>query len=59
MVGGYKSAVSKHAHRLGFELKWQVRFYDNIIHDDTGLQRVTKYIENNVKNWKDDTFFNE
>ena len=56
MVGGYKSAVSKHARRLGFEIKWQVRFWDNIISEDEGLQRVTSYIENNVKNWNDDQF---
>jgi putative transposase len=56
MVGGYKSAVSKHAHRLGYEMEWQVRFWDNIIRDDAAMQRVTAYIENNIKNWNDDEF---
>ena len=59
MVGGYKSAVSKHAHRLGYEMEWQARFWDNIIHNENELHDVTSYIENNVQNWKDDGFYAE
>ncbi len=28
IVGGYKSAVTKHANRIGFENGWQTRFHD-------------------------------
>jgi hypothetical protein len=31
IVRSYKSAVTKHAHRLGFDFAWQNRFYDHII----------------------------
>ncbi|MDI3521737.1 MAG: hypothetical protein PWR04_1725, partial [Anaerophaga sp.] len=56
IVGSYKSAVSKHAHRLGFQFQWQTRFYDNIIRDDKSFQKITSYITNNPKNWQEDKF---
>ena len=31
IVGSYKSAVTKHANRLGYPHQWQKLFYDNII----------------------------
>ncbi|MCB0846296.1 MAG: transposase, partial [Bacteroidetes bacterium] len=33
IMGSYKSAVTKHARRLGFEFEWQARFHDRIIRD--------------------------
>lgn len=33
IVGGYKSAVTKHANRLGLDFAWQTRFYDHVIRD--------------------------
>ncbi len=57
IIGSYKSAVSKHAHRLGFVFAWQERFYDNIIRDEKSFQTISKYIENNPANWIDDRFF--
>jgi putative transposase len=57
IIGSYKSAVSKHAHRLGFVFAWQERFYDNIIRDEESFQTISKYIANNPVNWKDDKFF--
>lgn len=56
IIGSYKSAVSKHAHRLGYEFKWKDRFHDSIIRDEIGLRNVRKYIENNVSNWGEDEF---
>lgn len=57
IIRSYKSAVSKHAHRLGFVFAWQERFYDNIIRDEESFQTISKYIANNPANWKDDKFF--
>ena len=54
----YKSAVTFHANRLGLENGWQPRFYDHIIRDDAEYQRISDYIVNNPKNWKDDKFYN-
>lgn len=56
IIGSYKSAVTKHANRLGFEFGWQTRFHDHIIRNDAEYQRINDYIESNVQNWKDDTF---
>jgi putative transposase len=56
VIGSYKSAVSKHAHRLGFEFDWQSRFDDRIIRDDQTFKTITNYILTNPKNWDKDRF---
>lgn len=56
IIGSYKSAVSKHAHRLDFRFDWQSRFHDRIIRDEEALLKARRYIENNVTNWNDDPF---
>lgn len=58
IMGSYKSAVTKHANRLGFENGWQTRFYDNIIRSYDDYQRISDYIRNNPANWKEDKFNN-
>lgn len=58
IIGSYKSAVTKHANRLGLKNGWQERFHDHIIRDDAEYQRISDYIINNPKNWEDDKFFN-
>lgn len=57
IIGSYKSAVTKHANRLGLEFGWQTRFHDHIIRNDDEFVRISNYIENNVQNWKDDKFY--
>ena len=59
IVGGYKSAVTKHANRLGFINGWQSSFHDHIIRNDAEYQRISDYIINNVAYWKDDKFYTE
>jgi REP element-mobilizing transposase RayT len=59
IIGAYKSAVSKHAHRLGYEFNWQPRFHDHIIRNENEYLRIATYIENNTKNWKNDKFNDE
>ena len=59
IIGSYKSAVTKHAHRLGFEFGWQTRFHDHIIRDDASFETITNYILNNPENWQEDKFFNK
>ena len=51
-----KSAVTKHAHRLGFAFEWQERFHDPIIRDDAGYQRILEYIKNNPAHCHEDGF---
>jgi len=57
IVGSYKSAVTKHAHRLGFAFAWQSRFYDNIIKNDKAYRNIVQYIEQNPERWEYDKFY--
>ena len=56
IVGGYKSAVTKHANRLGYKFAWQTRFHDHIIRDDAAFQRISNYIIRNPSQWGKDKF---
>ena len=57
IIGSYKSAVTKHARRLGFEFGWQSRMWDNIIFDNESFVCISAYIQTNPLNWKDDKFY--
>ncbi|MCR9016961.1 transposase [Aquiflexum gelatinilyticum] len=57
ILRSYKSAVTKHANRLGFEFGWQSKYHDHIIRDEGAYQRIAQYIENNPSKWKEDGFF--
>jgi len=57
IIGSYKSAVSKHAHRLGFEFQWHTRYYDHIIRDEISYNKISEYILNNILNWDIDEFY--
>lgn len=58
VIGSYKSAVTKHAHRLGHEFEWQTRFYDHIIRNENDYFRIQNYIKNNPHNWDNDKLNN-
>jgi len=51
IIGSFKSAVTRLAHREGYEFKWQSRFWDHIIRNDDQYDRITRYIYNNPRNW--------
>ena len=57
IVGGYKSAVTKHANRLGFEFKWQRLFHDHIIRNEQSFHNISGYIINNPGKWEEDKFY--
>jgi REP element-mobilizing transposase RayT len=57
IVGGYKSAVTKHANRLKLDFAWQPRFYDHIIRDEQSFRTISNYILNNPQSWAQDKFF--
>ena len=57
IFGSYKSVISNNAHKLNPEFDWQSRFWDNIIRDETELNRIRYYIRNNPKNWTNDKFY--
>ena len=56
VIGSYKGAVSKHAHRLGLQFDWQSLFHDHIIRNKKSLEKIQSYIINNPKNWGNDKF---
>lgn len=58
IVGAYKSAVTKHIRRLGFDFAWQPRFHDYVIRNDRAYDRIVEYIKNNPRNWNRDKFCN-
>ena len=57
IIRSYKSAVTKHANRLNLPNGWQERFHDHIIRNKEEYERISNYIINNPKNWKEDRFF--
>lgn len=57
IIGSYKSAVTKHANRLGLPNGWQPRFHDHIIRDEAEYERIYNYIKNNPSNWEKDKFY--
>jgi len=57
IIRSYKSAVTKHARRLGYEFMWQTRFHDHIIRNEESFQQISEYIKNNPQNWKNDKFY--
>ena len=54
IIRSYKSAVTKHCHRLGFEFGWQTRFWDHIIRNNDEFYRISQYIINNPLKWEND-----
>lgn len=56
IIGSYKSAVAKHANRLGFDFKWQSLFHDHIIRNEESFKKIQSYIIQNPANWAEDKF---
>ncbi len=57
IVGSYKSAVTKHAHRLGYQFTWQPRFHDHIIRNEKSFNEITEYVKTNPQKWENDKFY--
>ena len=58
IVGSYKSAVSRRInqlHRTPGATVWQRNYYEHIIRNNTGLNRIRKYIADNPARWDEDT----
>ena len=56
-TGGIKRAVTRFAHRHQIPFAWQSRFHDHIIRNTDEMNRIAKYIENNVAQWSFDEFY--
>ena len=56
IVGSYKSVVTINARKTIPGFGWQSRFHDHIIRNKEAQSNISRYIENNPVNWKDDRF---
>jgi hypothetical protein len=56
IVGGYKSVVAQHAHRLQYDFTWQASFHDHIIRDFDSYRNIENYIFTNPQKWADDRY---
>ena len=56
ILGSYKSAVSKLAHKINGSFEWQERFHEHIIRDTLENNRIEYYIIHNPESWDDDCF---
>jgi putative transposase len=55
IVGGYKSAVTRHCNLQGNpKFQWQARFYDRILGSNAAVTAVREYIRLNPENWVQD-----
>lgn len=58
IIRGYKIGVTKWI-RQNSSIReiWQRNYYDHIIQNESSLLRISNYIQNNPKNWKEDKFY--
>ena len=55
LIGAWKAKATARIRAGGDDtFAWQERFYDAVIHDDAGIERVRAYIRDNPKNWPAD-----
>ncbi len=59
IIRSYKSAVTKHARRLGYNFAWQTRFHDHVIRNEKSLAMITDYIQHNPEKWEEDRFYGQ
>lgn len=60
IVKGFKIGVTKwFRNNTDIENVWQRNYYEHIIRDEKSYQRISEYIINNPKNWREDIFFND
>lgn len=56
IIRGIKSSVTSYANNQNLNFRWHPNFHDVLIRDEDSLQKIRRYIKNNVKNWKEDRF---
>ena len=52
VIRGLKARVTRWSNQNGIPFGWQARFYDRIVRNQTELNNIAEYIENNVVNWQ-------
>jgi len=54
IIRSYKSAVTKRAHQINPNFRWQSRYYDHIIRNPKSAKKIRQYIQTNAQNWERD-----
>jgi REP element-mobilizing transposase RayT len=58
IINQFKSSVKRWCNNNGFvDFEWQPRFYDRIIRDESSIQNIRVYINNNPLNWSGDELY--
>ena len=58
IVGQYKAGVTRKIRKKDpGAIIWQRSYHDHVIRDQTGYERIWRYIDTNVQKWEDDCFF--
>ncbi len=57
VIRQFKQSITRYAHENNIDFAWQTRFHDHIIRDTDEMNRIAKYIENNVAKWEYDELF--
>lgn len=57
IINLYKRAITVRARHSAILFSWQTRYHDHIIRNDNEFNRISNYIRNNPRNWRDDKFF--
>ena len=52
VIRGLKARVTRWSNQNGIPFGWQARFYDRIVRNQTELNNIAEYIEDNVVNWQ-------
>ncbi len=58
VIGGIKSAVTRFANENNIKFAWQPRFYEHIIRNQTEMNNIANYIEQNPYRWETDEYNN-
>lgn len=56
VIGGWKSAVSRHCHAAWYDFSRQSRYHDHIVRNETEYHRIKRYIQNNPAKRDEDYF---
>ena len=57
IMRGFKSSVTIQTHKTNVDFAWQSLYDDRIIRDNQSFDRIRNYINTNIKNWKNDDFY--
>jgi putative transposase len=58
VIRGFKGGVKRYCNKNNIPFQWQGSYHDWLLRSRSSLEKVRKYIRNNVRNWKRDRYGN-